>query len=125
MSIITITVQPDDGEPFEVKAGTRDVYLWEKSNRGKTFAQLMADTAIGDIYQIAHIAARRQGLFHGDLLEFTQTCELEVDFESEKGEGSEQELGPFGPDPSDVTSSPSPSSPASPRRSGPKKATGR
>jgi len=123
MSMITMTVQPDDGDPFEVKAGTRDIYVWEKTNRGKTFAELMKNMAIVDLYEIAHIAARRQGLYQGTLRDLVETCEIETELDEE--DEDDGKAGPFDQDRSAETSSPSPSSPASRRRSGPKKATGR
>ena len=74
--MIDFTVQPDVGEPFEVKADSRDVYVWEKAGRGRSMGQLMANMPMVDLYAVAHIAARRQQLFTGTLDEFAATCAL-------------------------------------------------
>ncbi len=118
MSTFTFKVTPDGGEPFKVEAGTRDCYVWEKTNKGKTFAGLMESISMVDLYQIAHIAALRQGLYRSTLQEFVATCDIETMEDEEQ-----QDPGPFSQAPSDETSSPSPSSPASRPRSGSKKAT--
>jgi hypothetical protein len=124
MAMLTITVQPDDGDEFEVPVGTRDVYHWEKVSRGKTFKGLMENMPMVDLYELAHLAARRQGMFTGTLADFVATCEIATVGEEQEDEDDDK-AGPFPQARSDATSSPSPSSPASRRRSGQKKATGR
>ena len=71
------TVTPDDGDPFEVTAGSRDTLVWERTTRGASLAQLSEGLKIADMYRIAHIASRRLGLFSGDLKSFEETCEIE------------------------------------------------
>lgn len=112
--MITFTLVPDHGDPLEVTAGTRDVYVWEKTSKGKTFAAAMGSPAIVDLYEIAWHAARRQGLFTGGLENFVATYELETE--------GEQESGPFDPAASDTPPSGLPSKPASRRASGSTKA---
>lgn len=76
--LVKVTVTPDDGEPYEVEATSRDVLVWEKTSRDhRTFQQLVNNQALTDIYRIAHIASRRLGLFGGDLAEFEKTCDVE------------------------------------------------
>lgn len=77
--MLDFTVVPDGGEKFEVKATTRDVLLWEKAGKGRSMATLLGDISIEKMYQLAHLAARRQGLFAGTLAEFEETCELEFE----------------------------------------------
>jgi hypothetical protein len=117
MSMLRFKMLPDGAEPFEVAAGTRDIYVWEKTSKGKTFAALMENMAMVDLYHIAHIAAQRLGLYRGTLNDFVTTCDLET------LEDEDEDAGPFSQAQSAETSSLSPSSPASPRASGPKKAT--
>lgn len=71
------TVTPDAGEPFAVHAGSRDILQWERTTKGVTLASL-ANVKMADMYGISHIAARRQGLFAGDLATFEATCEIET-----------------------------------------------
>lgn len=111
--MITVTLRPDHGEPFEVTAGTRDIYTWEKTSKGKTFSQLQEDPSVVDMYEIAWHAARRQGLFTGPLADFVATYELE----QEDSDGDEKPV-PFDPAPSDGPPSGSPSTPASRRSTG-------
>jgi hypothetical protein len=113
--MFTFTVTPEHGDPFRVKADSRDIYMWEKTSRDKTLAGLYENMAIVDLYVIAHIASRRQRLFAGDLAEFV-TCVLDTE------EEEAQAAAPFGPDPSAETASLSPSSPASRRPSGQRRA---
>jgi hypothetical protein len=82
--VITFTVRPDDGEPYELVADSRDLLGWEKQSKGrKTFMGLMETLNLIDMYQVAHIAAKRQGRFAGELAEFERTCVLEFDAEEE------------------------------------------
>lgn len=72
------TVRPENGDPWEVTADSRDVYVWEKTSRnGMTLARLMDDLAMTELYRLAHIAARRQQLFTGSLEDLAETCILD------------------------------------------------
>ncbi|HEY0638716.1 MAG TPA: hypothetical protein VGD67_13785 [Pseudonocardiaceae bacterium] len=76
--MITFKVTPDDGEPYEVTAGSRDVYRWEKTGRGRSFAQFQSDLRMTSMYELAHAAATRQGLYTSDLTAFIDAHELET-----------------------------------------------
>jgi len=69
-------VAPDNGDEYPLVADSRDVYRWEKSNRGKTVGQLLEDMNMTDLYDLAWRAARRQGHFDGTLAEFVDTCAI-------------------------------------------------
>ena len=76
--MIKFKIKPDEGEPFDLEATARDVLVWEKTSKThRTFAQLVRDQSMVDLYRIAHIAARRLGMFTGDLPAFESTCDLE------------------------------------------------
>jgi len=77
--VFTFTVRPDGGGPFQVKASTRDVLVWEKAGPNRSMAKLIEDLHLASVYQVAHIAARRQQLFDGSLDEFEKTCDLDID----------------------------------------------
>jgi hypothetical protein len=81
--MFTFTVKPDNGEPYEVTAGSRDVLVWERTSKGNSFGSLRDGLHMGDLYRIAHIASRRLGLFTADLKTFEETCELDFDEEEE------------------------------------------
>lgn len=72
-------VTPDGGEPFEVHAGSRDVLQWEKTTKGASFGNLADGLKLTDMYKIAHIAAKRQGLYTGSLADFETSVELDFD----------------------------------------------
>ena len=76
--MFTFVVTPDGGAPYEIKASTRDVLMWEETGRDRSMAGLLSDMHLADIYRIAHIAARRQGLFDGNAQQFKDTCDINV-----------------------------------------------
>lgn len=81
--MINFMITPDDGEPYSLTAGSRDVMFWEKTTKGAALIQLREGLKLTDLYKIAWIAARRQSLFAGSLEEFEKTCELGYEEEPE------------------------------------------
>lgn len=79
--MIDFKVQPDGKDEYEVKATSRDIYLWEKTGRGRSFQRLTSDLHMEWMYEVAHIASRRQQLFTGSLDEFVNSCELHFEKE--------------------------------------------
>lgn len=77
MALYTWRVTPDEGEPYIVNAGTRDVLAWEKFKPGNSAQRLQENFHVGDAYWLAHHAAKRQGLFSGTRQEFEASVELE------------------------------------------------
>jgi hypothetical protein len=76
--MIDFTIRPDDGEPYELKAGTRDVYVWEKADpKNRSVSKLLGDVSVMAMYQLAHVAAYRQQMFNGTLDEFVGSNELD------------------------------------------------
>lgn len=71
-------MSPDDGEPFDLAADSRDIATWERVSRGKSFGALQADLRMGDLYAIAHLTAQRHNLGVGTLTEFTKENALEL-----------------------------------------------
>jgi hypothetical protein len=119
--MMTFRVSPDGGEPYQVTAYARDVLMWEKAGKGRAFGDMAEHTKIGDLYGLAYFASRRQGLYTGSLSEFEQ----DVDVNPVDQDEDEADPDPTPAAPSAASSSNSPSPPASPRRSGPKRDTGR
>lgn len=119
--MITLTVKPDNGEPYTVTATSRDVLTWEKTTKGdKTFVDLLNSPSLVDFYRIAHIASWRQGLTTAkNLQEFEATCEVDAPLEDDDEPDPTQSAA------SADDSSNSPSQPASPRPRGRKKANAR
>jgi hypothetical protein len=87
--MFTLTIKPDGGEPFEVEATTRDVLVWEKTGQNRSMSTLVNDMHIADVYQVAHIAARRLQLFTGSLKDFEETCDLDIRKILTDGDGEE------------------------------------
>jgi hypothetical protein len=93
--MLDFVIKPDGGEPFELTAGPRDILAWERATKG-TFAVLLSNRSFGAYYRIAHHAARRLGMFDGDLAEFERTCDVEF---PEGKEGADDEPDPTQPAP--------------------------
>jgi hypothetical protein len=100
--MFTLTVKPDGGEPFEYEVTTRDVLVWEKAGRDRSMSRLVNDMHLADVYQVAHIAARRLQLFTGSLDEFEKTCDLDIRkmlTDDDEKEDSDSESDPTQPGP--------------------------
>ena len=76
--MINFKVVPDDGDTYEVAVTSRDVYLWEKTNKDKRMGQLAQEggQSMVDSYALAYLAAKRTGQFSGTLDEFSKTVDL-------------------------------------------------
>ena len=116
--MIDVTITPDGGGPIEVTIQSRDVLVWERTGKGRSFGTLMDDISMTAIYHLAWLAMRRLGHFAGDLKEFEATVEVSLEEDQEDAEAD-----PTPPALSVVSSSRSPSPPASRRRSGQAKVT--
>jgi hypothetical protein len=74
-------ITPDEGDTFELTAGMRDIVMWERTHKGRAFAQLgdggMSATML---YEIAYSACRRQGLVPREISEqqFIASYEIEL-----------------------------------------------
>jgi hypothetical protein len=90
--VIAFTVAPENGEPYELTATSRDVLMWEKTTHGWTFLKLMEEMPMVQLYKLAHLAARRQQMFTGPLEEFEKTCELK--FERTEADPTQPGLSP-------------------------------
>lgn len=89
-------VIPDEGEPYIVRAGTRDVLAWEKDKPGRSAQQLTDNFHVQNAYWLAYRAAKRVGLFDGTRQEFEQSVDLETALEeaADGGENSEDGADP-------------------------------
>lgn len=86
--MFTLTLTPDYGDPIEVEADSRDIFVWEKTNKGKSLGQLKSNLLMGDLYTIAHITCKRLTLdVPTKLDEFVQSYRL--DFEEDDADGSD------------------------------------
>lgn len=74
---------PDHGDSFEIRAGTRDILVWEKVAKNRSLSALMEDLRVADLYEIAYVSAKRQGRWDGNRADFEST--FDMDFEEEKG----------------------------------------
>lgn len=54
------------GEESEVKADSRDVYVWEKTSKtGEKYVDLLAEMSMSKYYRLALITAKRLGVVEG------------------------------------------------------------
>jgi hypothetical protein len=77
--MITFKVTPDGGDPYELVATSRDVYVWEKKGKDRTFFSLMKSMSMVSLYELCHVAAKRQQTFSGTLDEFVESHTLEIE----------------------------------------------
>jgi hypothetical protein len=77
--MMTIRINPDSGESYDLVVGSRDIVVWEKIDRNNNMARLEADPRMSDMYSVSHIAARRQGKFVGTLAEWETSVDLDLD----------------------------------------------
>ncbi len=75
--MFTFHVTPDSGESYDLTVKSRDVVMWEKIDRNHTITRLETQPCMADLYSVTHVAARRQGLFHGPLAEWETSVDLE------------------------------------------------
>jgi len=75
--MFTFTVRPDSGEEFTATATSRDVVKWEMTGKGRSVSRIAENPSMTDLYDLAHVAAVRLGLFDGDAREFRSTVDLE------------------------------------------------
>lgn len=76
--MISFEVKPDHGDKYVLTAGSRDILMWERTTKGRTFSSLAEGVAMVDIYRIAFLAAKRQELWDGKEVDFEATHEIEV-----------------------------------------------
>lgn len=90
-NLFRFDLKPDDGDSWQVVADSRDIYMWEKTNKGASFAKLKDDLHMGDLYAVAWVAARRQNLIgQGMKLEdFADAHALEFDINTKPAEDVE------------------------------------
>jgi len=81
--MITFKVHPDGKESYEVTATTRDIVRWEKSGKNRSFAKLMEDVQLADMYELAYYASQRAKSFNGSLDTFLDTVDLEFETEDQ------------------------------------------
>lgn len=79
-------VTPDGGEPYQIKAGPRDVLAWEKAHKGASLRALMEEARMGQLYQLAYYASKRQGKYTGTLTEFEDTCDVDSPEPDDEGD---------------------------------------
>ncbi len=68
-------------EKIKVTATARDVLTWEKTTKGGSLIELLANPKMADLYKVAHLAAWRQKVFQGTLAEFEERCDVDFDLE--------------------------------------------
>jgi len=85
--MFTFTVTPDDGDPYDVTAGSRDVLRWERTTKGKTVGSLSdaATLRMEDLFKLAWVASTRFGLYTGSLADFESTVDVEMKDDEDEG----------------------------------------
>lgn len=68
----------DGHPPVEVRATSRDVAMWERTNKGASLHLLQSELKMSDLYKVAYNACQREGVFAGSLKEFENDVDLDV-----------------------------------------------
>lgn len=85
--MITVDVAPDEGDPYSVTASSRDLLAWEKAQDGRSAAKFETGQAtLTDLYEVAWLASKRQGLFTGAHKRFEETTDVSNARRSAAGE---------------------------------------
>lgn len=79
--MIEFIVKPDDADQYNVTATARDILVWEKGGKHRSFTTMMQELPLVDLYKIAWIASRRHGLYDGTQEAFETTVDLVFDEE--------------------------------------------
>lgn len=126
---VPLALRWDDGREERVTARPRDLMAWQKTGRGVTLEDVLPVNAEGDgldlgkfnlpeLWRLAWMVARREGLFDGPLEAFGEQVDVTVTEDGEEG----SDTRPTNAAPSAAPSPSSPSKPASRPRSGQKRA---
>lgn len=76
--MFTFTISPDGEEPYELVTGSRDVVVWEKAGRNRSFSQMANAMKFSDLYELSHIAAKRQGKYAGSLADWEASRDIDL-----------------------------------------------
>lgn len=100
--MIKFALKPEaGGDLVELTADSRDIYMWERSYKGKSFGALKSKLMMEDLYQLAYVTWRRQrGETVGTLGDFVDAYLLEFK-QTGLGENGEDEPDPTQPAASD------------------------
>lgn len=75
--MIQFELQPvGDVDSVKIEADSRDIYMWEKTNRGKSFGALKNNLMMEDLYSLAYTAMRRQQAWRGSIDDFVEEFAL-------------------------------------------------
>jgi hypothetical protein len=76
--LLRLRVSPESADAFVVDVVSRDILVWEKGGRDRSYAALMVKQDMAPLYEIAHQASVRAGRFAGSLAAFESTCDIAV-----------------------------------------------
>lgn len=89
------------GEPFEVRIDSRDIFRWERTGKNNTYLSLVSGGfGMTQAYELAFLAARREKLLDPKMAldEFVEAYMVDMDhFEKEEEEEDEEEPDPTTP----------------------------
>lgn len=74
--MIALTLVDPEGVEHDLIADSHDLFVWERTTAGASFADLQDGGSMTDLYRIAHVVARREGLYSGKFAEFVETHRL-------------------------------------------------
>jgi hypothetical protein len=101
--MFTLTINPDEGEAFEVETTSRDIAAWERGAKHRSIGRLSEDMRMADIIDLAWYAADRRGLTDLDIVSWRQGVDLDFELKKDKDKAdAEDEAAPAGIDARDL-----------------------
>jgi hypothetical protein len=95
--MFTFTVEPDNGDPYEVTAKSRDLVRWEKLGGGRSLGKFEHNASMAWITEIAHVASVRQGLYSGSRDSFLTEVDVALHQQKKPAPDGEGESDPTQP----------------------------
>lgn len=68
--MIKFECKPDEGDPFEIEADSRDVIAWEVRKAGRHLGMIQNTPRMTDLAELAWLACSRTKRWTGDLADF-------------------------------------------------------
>jgi hypothetical protein len=82
--MFTFKLTDEAGEVSSLKADSRDVLVWEKTSKsGERYIDLITEMSLIKFYRLAHIVAKREGVFSGSLKEFEAAYVVDLEHQED------------------------------------------
>jgi hypothetical protein len=91
-TLMKLEVTPVDGsDTYRLELTSRDFLIWERTGRNRTFQSFMENISVTGLYELSHLAARREGLFGGNLPDWQAAVDVNAVDPDQKTDGEMDE----------------------------------